>query len=156
MKTKNETFNPYAEENEFAVRPEWGYWFFYRKPNRKEEIRFRRAKAAYDLAALVAKNSFDGKPTPTKAEVEEAYTLLNSIIRYALADVQHWEHENSSERYCNSKQCEEDEKRLDERRKRLNARLKEYGCKLVNYGLYPTIKSIESGEDYSFLHFFDD
>ena len=84
MKTKNETFNPYAEENEFAVRPEWGDWFFYRKPNRKEEIRFRRAKAAYDLAALVAKNSFDGEPTPTKVEVEEAYTLLNSIIRYAL------------------------------------------------------------------------
>lgn len=115
---------------------------------RRAEVWHWRYCSAWDLASII-----DGEHV-TEPEYAAALALLDSIQRYALADVAEWERENSSERYCNSKYHKQREKQLDARRGRLQKRLQRYGLKLVNYGLYPSIVD-GAGCTKHFLHYFD-
>lgn len=115
---------------------------------RRAEVWHWRYCSAWDLAAII-----DGENV-TETEYNAALALLDSIQRYALADAREWEHENSSEWYCNSVIHKEREKQLDARRARLQEKLKRYGLRLVNYGLYPSIVD-GAGNTKHFLHYFD-
>lgn len=114
---------------------------------KRAEIWFRRSVSAWDLAARLGDVTEDSKAAAAK--------LLDSIQRYALADVREWEAENSSERYCNSSAHKYREEMLDRRRKRLEKALAIYRCRLVNYGLYPSIVDIDTKETLHFLHYFE-
>lgn len=131
-------------ENIYIDRPVWTPAI----KSRRAEVWHWRYCSAWDLAAIICGNNV------TETEYNDALKLLDSIQRYALADAAEWEHENSSERYCNSAHHKEREKQLDARRARLQLRLKRYGLKLVNYGLYPSIVD-GAGCTKHFLHYFD-
>lgn len=116
---------------------------------KRAETWFFRYRSAWDLAALVCGERV------TEDEYTAALKLLDSVQRYALADVAEWERENSSERYCNSTYHKQREKQLASRRERLQKALFRYGVKMENYGLYPTIVKIGTNENCYFLHYFD-
>lgn len=115
---------------------------------KRAEVWFHRFRSAWELASIVCGDHV------TEEEYEEAKKLLDSVQRYALADAAEWEHENSSEWYCNSQYHQERAKKLDARRGRLQKRLARYGLKMVNYGLYPTIIDSDRRDMYM-LHCFD-
>lgn len=72
-------------------------------------------------------------------DVEKAYRLVQRIARYAIADANQWERDNTAELY-NERQSIEAERRLNARRARLDCELStNYGVRMVNYGLYPSI-----------------
>lgn len=114
---------------------------------RRAEIWFRRSVSAWDLAARLGDVTEDSKAAAAK--------LLDSIQRYALADVREWEMENSSERYYNSNAHKYRAEMLDRRRERLEKALAIYRCRLVNYGLYPSVVDIDTKETLNFLHYFE-
>lgn len=114
----------------------------------RAEVWFRRSQSAWDLAARL-------NPVVTEDSKAAAAKLLDSIQRYALADAREWEHENSSERYCNSITHKQRQAALDRRRSRLQAALAPYHCKMCNYGLYPTIVDTITKQSLSLLHYFD-
>ena len=131
-------------ENNYIMRPVWSPAI----RTRRAEVWHWRYCSAWDLASII-----DGEQV-TETEYNAALKLLDSVQRYALADAREWEHENSSEWYCNSAIHKEREKQLDARRARLQDRLKRYGLQLVNYGLYPSIVDSNGNNKY-FLHYFD-
>ena len=130
-------------DTNYINRPEWN-----KSIKGRAVVWYRRYCSAWDLASII-----DGENV-TETEYNAALALLDSVQRYALADADQWERENSSERYANSAYCKQREKQLDARRERLQARLARYGLHLVNYGLYPTIVDKERNTKY-FLHYFD-
>ena len=128
----------------YIQRPEWS-----RAIKGRALTWHYRHCSAWDLAAIAC-----GPDRVTETEYNDAIKLLDSVQRYALADANEWERENSSERYCNSEYHKERERQLDARRERLQKRLGRYGLKMVNYGLYPTIVD-ETGRNMYMLHYFD-
>lgn len=128
-----------------ATRPQYDK---YAHRTRRAFIWLQRAQSAYDLAARL-------NPAPTVDDVDAAARLLDSIQRYALADVREWEAANSSERYYNSTEHKRREKMLDARRARLQERLKPYRVHLDNYGLYPSIVDDSTRDTLHYLHYFD-
>lgn len=116
---------------EYMARPEW-----IGQKSRRALVMYWRACAAWDMA-YSANQDAEGV---TRDEWAAAYALLDSCMRYGRAAARQWELANTSERYANVTQCEQDEKRLDARREKLQRRLAAYGARLVNYGLYPSIE----------------
>lgn len=129
---------------DYIARPTWNRSI----KGRRAEVRFRRHLAAWNMASIVS-----GDRVPQE-EYDAAFSLLNRIIRYSLADIAEWERENSSESYCNSAYHKEEERKLDARRKKLQNELHRYGLRMVNYGLYPTIVN-KNNTDMNLLHYFD-
>lgn len=130
-------------KNVYINRPEWN-----KSIKGRAIIWYRRYCSAWDMASII-----DGENV-TETEYNAALALLDSVQRYALADANQWERENSSERYANSAYCAQRERQLNARRDRLNKRLSRYGLQLINYGLYPSIVDSERRQKY-FLHYFD-
>lgn len=86
--------------------------------NHREEVRFFRRRAAWDLAHKLGE--------VTHESWEEAYDLLNSCKNLALAFCHCDEEENEH----NWKKIAQKQEKLTKRMERLNERLKPYGCKI--------------------------
>lgn len=132
------------EHKNYIGRPAWHAGI----RTQRARVWFYRARSAWDVASIVCGENV------TEKEFDAARKLLDSCQRYALAAAAEWEHENSSEKYCNSKYHEQREKQLDARRDRLQTALARYGLRMVNYGLYPSIVDA-AGNDKNALHYFN-
>lgn len=101
-------------------------------PTWKGEIMNEVIRARYAAADTLAARG-DG-------DVEKAYSLIRRIARYAIADANQWERDNTEGQSVDA------ERRLNARRARLDYELStDYGARLVNYGLYPSI--VECGNE---------
>lgn len=132
-------------ETNYISRPVWDRATIRGK---RAEIWFYRRRSAWELAAIVCGEQV------TESEYNAAAKLLDSCQRYAMADANEFERENSSERYCNSKYHMDRIKQLSARRDRLQKQLARYGLEMINYGLYPTIVNADR-RDMGMLHYFD-
>lgn len=132
------------DEKVIVARPVWSDAI----RGRRAEVWFRRHCSAWDLAQRL-------HAEVTEEAMIAAKKLLDSIQRYALADVREWEMANESEWYCNSERHQRREAALDKRRERLQLALKPYRITLVNYGAYPTLIDDETQRELYFLHYFE-
>jgi hypothetical protein len=128
-----EKADPEVPAVEIVAEPEPPKW--YGKPGKEPKTFFNAYRFARWAWTLCTHNGEQA----TRERYEKALTLLTAVNRYACADARQWEAANSSERYCNSKQCEQDEKALDKRRANINKRLAEFAAHLESFGLYPSI-----------------
>lgn len=117
---------------------------------KREQVYYNRRRSAVELASMKHEN-------PTDDDIAAAYSLLERVIRYALADAREFEIDNDGETYRNAyrqAQHEHREKLLSARRERLQEELDTYGVRMKNYGLYPSIVD-HTGRDYYMLHYFN-
>lgn len=119
--------------------------------SQRELTHLWRRQAAWDLANNSGNTSLEN--------VDKAASLLNRIIRYAMADARHWELDND-ERFSGKKWFVHQGDLLDARRDKLNHELAEFGAILDNAGLYPSVVDLAAYNDghkfheVASLHFF--
>lgn len=104
-------------------------------------IHEKRVESARELAGML-----DG-------DVGKATRILNSVYRYAHADVAQFYRDNDSRLY-NLAQSEREGERLLKWRERIQTMLRPYGVRMANYGLYPQIEDMDRHNKY-LLHWYD-
>lgn len=106
-----------------------------------------RQRAAKELA--MRKNS-----DPTKTDVEEARSIMNSYYRLAALDYRICELQNDA-RTCNLISTRRAEESAERRLKKLQKRLEPYDACIIYSGIYPSICKAGTTQDLFLAHFYE-